>query len=572
MAFDGMFVYAITEELKKRLSNGKINKIYQPYERELIFHIRAQGKNHKLFISANPSYPRIHLTEESFQNPQEAPMFCMLLRKHLEGGIIEEIKQVDMERIIYIDVRSRDELGDTSMKRLIIEIMGRHSNIILVDPERNMILDSIHHVTHAINQHRVLLPGRAYVTPPEQDKITPFLADKETFIKKINFNQGKLDSQIVQQFSGISPLLAKEIVHKAGLANRENLSESFLTTIQKIKNVDIEPTLITGTDKSNFYLFPLQHVDGNQQTFSGVSELLEKFFHGKAERDRVKQKAHDFARFLSNEKNKNEKKIKKLEKTRDDSQKADQYKLFGELLTAYLHQAKRGDKTVQVVNYYDENGSTIEIPLDPQLSPNENAQAYFKKYNKAKKSVEAVAEQIKLAQGEIEYFETLLQQLEQASPKDVEEIREELIEGGYLRDRSKQKKKKKKDDKPQLQSYYSSDGTEILVGKNNKQNEYVTNRLGRSTDTWLHTKDIPGSHVLIRSDQYSEETLLEAAGLAAFYSKAGNSSQVPVDYTLIKHVKKPNGAKPGYVIYDHQKTVYVTPTEDLVEEMRKRKP
>jgi predicted ribosome quality control (RQC) complex YloA/Tae2 family protein len=572
MAFDGMFVYAITEELKQNLSNGKITKIYQPYERELLFNIRAQGKNHKLFISANPSYPRIHLTEESFQNPQEAPMFCMLLRKHLEGGVIEGIKQVDMERIIYIDVRSRDELGDTSMKRLIIEIMGRHSNIILVDPERNMILDSIHHVTHAINQHRVLLPGREYVTPPEQDKKSPFLADQETFIKKINFNQGKLDSQIVQQFSGISPLLAKEIVQQTGLANRESLSESFLTTINKIKHLDIEPTLITGAEKSTFYLFPLQHVEGSQQTFSTVSDLLEKFFHGKAERDRVKQKAHDFARFLSNEKNKNEKKIKKLEKTREDSQKADQYKLFGELLTAYLHQVKRGDTTVQVINYYDENGTSIDIPLDPQLSPNKNAQAYFKKYTKAKKSVAIVDEQIRLAQEEIEYFETLSQQLEQASPRDVEEIREELIEGGYIRDRSKKKKKKKKADKPQLQSYYSSDGTEILVGKNNKQNEHLTNRIGQSSNTWLHTKDIPGSHVLIRSDQYTEETLLEAAQLAAFYSKAGSSSQVPVDYTLIKHVKKPSGAKPGYVIYDHQKTVFVTPSEEKIEEMRKRKP
>jgi predicted ribosome quality control (RQC) complex YloA/Tae2 family protein len=571
MAFDGMFVYAISEELKQNLSNGKISKIYQPYERELIFHIRAQGKNHKLFISANPSYPRINITEENYQNPQTAPMFCMLLRKHLEGGVIEKIQQVETERIIYIDVRSRDELGDTSMKRLMIEIMGRHSNIILIDPERNMILDSIHHVTHAINQHRVLLPGREYVSPPEQDKVNPFLADQETLIKKINFNQGKIDSQIVQQFSGISPLLAKEIVHQAGLANRESLAASFLTIIDRIKKLNLHPTIMHSEDKSNFYLFPLEHVGGKQQSFPTVSALLEKFFHGKAERDRVKQKAHDFARFLSNEKNKNQKKIKKLEKTQEDSQKANQYKLFGELLTAYLHQAKRGDTSIQVINYYDENGATVEIPLDSQLTPNGNAQAYFKKYNKAKKSVEAVAGQIKLAEAEIEYFETLLQQLEQASPKDVQEIREELIEGGYLRDRSKQKKKKKKEEKPQLEPYFSSDGTEILVGKNNKQNEYVTSRLGRSTDTWLHTKDIPGSHVLIRSDQFSEETLLEAAQLAAFYSKAGSSSQVPVDYTLIKHVKKPNGAKPGYVIYDHQKTVYVTPTEDLVEEMKKRK-
>lgn len=571
MAFDGMFVYAITEELKEELNQGKISKIYQPYERELVLHIRAQGKSHKLFISANPSYPRIHLTEETYQNPQDAPMFCMLLRKHLEGGNIVEIKQVEMERVIYIDVRSRDELGDTSMKRLIIEIMGRHSNIILIDPERNMILDSIHHVTHAINQHRVLLPGREYVSPPEQHKLHPFKIDQDTVIKRINFNEGKLDSQLVQQFSGISPLLAREILDQAGLATRESLSDSFFTVVNKIKKNEIQPAITESNGKANFYLFPLHHLKGEHRTFPTISKMLEKYFHGKAERDRVKQKAHDFSKFITNEKNKNDKKIKKLEKTREDSQKADHYKLCGELLTAYMHQVHRGDTSIEVVNYYDEENSTLEIPLDPRATANENAQAYFKKYSKAKKSIEVIEEQIKLTQAEIEYFETLLQQLEQASPRDVEEIREELIEGKYLRDRSKQKKKKKKEVKPQVESYFSSEGTEILVGKNNKQNEFLTNRLGRVNDTWLHTKDIPGSHVVIRSDQFSEATLLEAAQLAAYYSKSGSSSQVPVDYTLIKHVKKPSGAKPGYVIYDHQKTVYVTPTEELVEEMRKRK-
>lgn len=571
MAFDGMFVYAITEELKEELKQGKISKIYQPYERELVLHIRAQGKSHKLFISANPSYPRIHLTEETYQNPQDAPMFCMLLRKHLEGGNIVEIKQVEIERVIYIDVRSRDELGDTSMKRLIIEIMGRHSNIILIDPERNMILDSIHHVTHAINQHRVLLPGREYVSPPEQHKLHPFKIDQDTVIKRINFNEGKLDSQLVQQFSGISPLLAREILDQVGLATRESLSDSFFTVVNKIKKNEIQPAITESNGKANFYLFPLLHLKGEHRTFPTISKMLEKYFHGKAERDRVKQKAHDFSKFITNEKNKNDKKIKKLEKTREDSQKADHYKLCGELLTAYMHQVHRGDTSIEVVNYYDEENSTLEIPLDPRATANENAQAYFKKYSKAKKSIEVIEEQIKLTQAEIEYFETLLQQLEQASPRDVEEIREELIEGKYLRDRSKQKKKKKKEVKPQVESYFSSEGTEILVGKNNKQNEFLTNRLGRVNDTWLHTKDIPGSHVVIRSDQFSEATLLEAAQLAAYYSKSGSSSQVPVDYTLIKHVKKPSGAKPSYVIYDHQKTVYVTPTEELVEEMRKRK-
>jgi predicted ribosome quality control (RQC) complex YloA/Tae2 family protein len=573
MAFDGMMTYAITGELKRTLQGGKISKIYQPYERELVFHIRSQGKNHKLFISANPSYPRIHLTEESFENPSDAPMFCMLLRKHIEGGIIEGIKQVEMERIIQIDVRSRDELGDSITRRLLIEIMGRYSNVILLDPERNMILDSIHHVTHAINQHRVILPGREYISPPEQGKANPLQAEPETIVRKLNFNQGKLDEQIISHFSGISPPLAKEILQQAGLPTRENITDSFTRTMTRIREHRYLPTITNTDHKSIFYLFPLEHIQGDHQEFPSISSMLEKFFHGKAERDRVKQKSQDFMKFLTNEMEKNKKKIKKLEKSLVDTEKADQFKLFGELVTAYMHQIKRGNPSIEVINYYEEDGSTVEIPLDKSLSPNENAQAYFKKYNKAKKSIDFIIKQIDITKAEIHYFETLLQQLDQASPRDVEEMREELIEGGYIRDRSKKKKKNKKnkDEKPQVEIFYSSTGTEILVGKNNKQNEYLTNRLARANETWLHTKDIPGSHVVIRGEQFAEQTLHEAAQLAAYFSKARTSSQVPVDFTLIKHVKKPSGAKPGYVIYDQQKTLYVTPSEDIVGELRVKK-
>lgn len=569
MAFDGMMTYAISKELNEQINSGKITKIHQPYKREIIFHIRAQGKNHKLFISANPTYPRIHFTQESYDNPQTAPMFCMVLRKHLEAGVIERIAQVEMERIIHIDVRSRNELGDIQAKRLIIEIMGRHSNIILVDPEQNMIIDSIHHVTHAINQHRVLLPGREYVLPPEQNKIHPFLTDQETFIKRINFNQGKLEQQIVQQFSGISPLLANEILFQAGLPNRDNLFVSFSDIIERIQKSQFTPTITTTENKDFFYLFPLTHLQGKEQHYSSISNLLEAFFHGKAERDQVKQRASDLFKFLSNEKQKNEKKIRKLAKTLEENEQAEQYKLYGELLTAYMHQIKRGDKAIEVLNYYDEQGSSVNIPLQADLTPNENAQAYFKKYNKAKKSLHVVKEQIMLAHEDVHYFDTLLQQLEIASPKDVAEIREELVEGRYLRDRSKQKKKKK-EEKPQLDPYFSSEGIELVVGKNNKQNDYLTNRLGRSTETWLHTKDIPGSHVLIRSQHFNERTLQEAAQLAAYFSKARQSSQVPVDYTLIKHVKKPSGTKPGYVTYEQQKTIYVTPSEEIIRSLGRK--
>lgn len=569
MAFDGMMVYGLTAELKQALEQGRINKIYQPFERELLFHIRAQGKNQKLLLSANPTYPRAYLTEQTFPNPDVAPMFCMLLRKHLEGGVIEKIEQDELERTITFHVRSRDELGDMHQKQLVIEIMGRHSNILLIDPVRQVMMDGIHHVTPSMSAHRAVLPGRAYIAPPDQGKLNPFHCDQETFYKKINFNLGKLDQQIVQSFSGVSPLLAKEILYNAGLPNRENLWQSFQQMIQRIQQQDYEPAIMVNQGKEYFYLFPLDHLNNApRDTYRSVSAMLDAFFADKAERDLVKQQAGDLLRFIQNEKNKNIKKLKKLHQTLTTSQEAEQYKLFGELITAYMHTIKQGMTEAQVVNYYDEAQAEITIPLLPEKSPNDNAQRYFKLYQKAKTSEAMMKEQIEKAEAELKYFEQLELQMEQASILDIEQIREELEEEGYFRVRRHKRLKKKKSDKLEIATYYSTEGLPIQVGKNNKQNDFLTNRLARSHDTWLHTKDIPGSHVVIRSDRFSDETLLEAAQLAAYFSKARLSSQVPVDYTLVKHVKKPSGAKPGYVIYEQQQTVYVKPDEAIVKRLK----
>jgi len=570
MSFDGLFTYTITEELKKSLINGKITKIHQPYKYDLIFQVRSGGKNYKLFLSAHPSYARLHLTNESYENPSEPPMFCMLLRKHLEGGVIERIDQPGLERIVIIDVRSRNELGDVTVKRLMIEIMGRHSNIILVDKERDMILDSVKHLSPAVNRHRTVLPGQTYVLPPDQGKANPFEADEELLLRKLDFNSGKIDQQIVQHFSGISPLFAREVTHRAGLINRKTIPDAFLSLVREVKENKISPSIYEQNQKDLFYMIHLSHLpNANKKTFSTVSELLDRYYYGKAERDRVKQQGNDLERFMVNEKKKNEKKIKKLMATLDQAEKANEFQLYGELITANIYAIKKGDKVAKVINYYDEDNETITIPLDVQKTPSENAQKYFSKYQKAKNSVEVVHEQIQLAQAEIDYFEGLIQQIESASPKDIEEIREELIEGGYLKQRQSRNLKKKKSFKPILEHYFSSDGTEMIVGKNNKQNEYLTNKLAARDDIWLHTKDIPGSHVVIRNSNPSEQTIVEAANIAAYFSKAKNSSSVPVDYTAIRHVKKPSGSKPGFVIYDHQQTVYVTPSEDLVFRLRK---
>jgi len=568
VAFDGLFTRAITHEIANSLQTGRISKIYQPSKYEILLHIRANGKNQKLLLSAHPTYARMHLTTQNYDSPALPPMFCMLLRKHLEGGFIEKIEQIDLERMIQITIRSRNEIGDESLKTVIIEIMGRHSNIILVDSKTNIILDSLKHVSLAVNRHRTVYAGIEYVAPPTQQKINPLqIETQEEFIRPLDFLSGNMDKQLVGAFTGISPLFAKEVVAKAGMVNEHALSEAFFTLQKPLLQHQYTPSMIVANGKEFFYLFPLAHLKGEEKTFSSVSELLDRFFFGKAERDRVKQQAHDLERFMQNEKAKNEKKLIKLQKTLEDAGKADKYQLFGELLTANMYAMKKGDKEIEVINYYDENSSTVKIALDPLRTPSENAQRYFQKYQKAKNSITIVEEQIEKTNEEIVYFDSLLQQMEAASSKDIEEIREELAEEGYVRNR-KTKNVKKKPTKPVLDKYIASDGTEILVGKNNKQNDYLTNKLARRDEIWLHTKDIPGSHVVIRSLEPSDETLVEAAKLAAYFSKAKESSSVPVDYTKIRHVKKPSGAKLGFVTYDNQQTVYVTPNADTVMKLK----
>ncbi|MEH7745076.1 NFACT RNA binding domain-containing protein [Neobacillus drentensis] len=569
MSFDGLFTKAMVDELVRSLKGGRINKVHQPYKNEVILTIRANGVNQKLLLSAHPSYARVQFTEEAYDNPSEPPMFCMLLRKHIEGYILEDLYQKETDRMIVLEIKGRNEIGDISYKQLIIEIMGRHSNIVLVDKSRNIILDSIKHVSFAVNSHRAIMPGQPYVFPPEQHKQNPFLCDQEDLLRKIDYNAGKIDRQLVEQFAGISPLFAKEVIFQSGLANRATVPGTFISMVKKVESGDIFPSIISAGGKDAFYLFPLEHLKGEIKTYPTLSEMLDRFYFGKAERDRVKQQGNDIERFIHNEKEKNEKKIDKLKVTLKEAERAEQFQRYGELLTANLYAANKGMREIEVLDYYDELGGTIIIPLDPRKTPSENAQKYFSKYQKAKNAVEIVIEQIEKAQVEVSYFDNLLQQVQAASPKDIQEIREELVEGGYIRERQKKKLKKAQNAKPILDHFLSSDGTDIIVGKNNKQNDYLTNKLAARDEIWLHTKDIPGSHVVIRSKEPSIETIREAAVLASYFSKARNSSSVPVDFTKVRFVKKPSGAKPGFVIYDNQQTVYVTPDEELVLKLKK---
>lgn len=562
MAFDGLFTVAMTNELKS-LESGRITKVHQPNALEVVLHIRANGKNDKLLFSIHPSYARVHITKESIDNPQEPPMFCMLLRKHIEGGIITDIQNDGFERIISFSIESRNEIGDRVYRKLIIEIMGRHSNLILIDPETNKIIDGLKHLSPSMNSYRTILPGQDYVAPPAQQKVDPGEVTDEELASF--FSHERSPKEIVNHFAGFSPFHAEELLHR--MKNGE-VVDTFRSFIKEIVS-SVKPTCVEAEGKLYFSPTTISHVEGRQTTFENISSLLDRVFYARAERERVKQQAGDLERYLQTEVNKLKLKLKKLEKDLQQASKLHQYQLYGELLMANLYQFEKGMKEVKVINYYSEEGEEVTIPLNERKTPVENAQQYYTKYNKAKNALVMVKEQIEKTNEEIEYLEMLLSQIVQASPSDIEEIREELAEQGYLRKRNRHKNQKKKSDKPRPEQFISSTGIPISVGKNNKQNDFLTFKLARKSDIWLHTKDIPGSHVVIHSENPDDVTLQEAASLSAYFSKARESSSVPVDYTQIRHVKKPNGAKPGFVIYFEQKTLYVTPDEELVMKLKK---
>jgi len=568
MALDGIVTGAIVRELQP-LVGARFHKIHQPNDHDLVMQVRGGGAHGRLLVSANPTYPRVHLTEMTFVNPLEAPMFCMLMRKHCEGAVIEAIRQIGNERIIRIDVRQRDELGDLSAKTIVVELMGRHSNIILLDTASNVIHDGIHHVTPAISSYRIVMPGTAYTAPPEQGKTDPLtIRDEMAFRTALEpVVEPAPDKRLLEAFSGFSPLIARELAHRCG-GGTGALWQAFDGLMAQVREGAYTPEIVSRPDGKTFFsVTELTHLDGERRRFDTVSACLEAFYGDKAERDTVKQRVSDLIRFLQNERNKNLKKLDKLNETLEDAKGADRYRILGELITAYMHAINKGDTSAEVVNYYDENGGTVRIELDPQLTPAQNAQRYFRRYAKQRNSLSVVSEQMEATREEIRYLESLLQQLDTASLADIEEIREELVETGYMRARGRRGPKKKKPARPALLVYTSSEGIPVYVGKNNTQNDYLTNRLASPGDTWLHTKDIPGSHVVIRGTDFGDATLEEAAMLAAHYSQARASSQVPVDYTLIRHVHKPSGAKPGFVTYDRQKTLFVTPDEQRIKSL-----
>ncbi|EOB1384466.1 fibronectin-binding protein EfbA [Enterococcus hirae] len=565
MSFDGVFTHAMINELRETLLSGRISKIHQPYENEVVLVIRSRGKNQRLLLSAHPSYARIQITQIDYQNPDTPPNFVMMLRKHLDGAILESIEQIENDRVIHFHFTKRDELGDLQNIILIVELMGRHSTIILVNKESGKILDVIKHIGSSQNTYRSLLPGVDYIAPPEQNQLNPFSQEKEKVFHRLS-QMDLTPKGIQQQFQGIGFDTAQELV--ARLTERPNekmlVWQEFFTAI----DTQLSPSLYEVAEKEYFTPINYRFFDSNTQQkkmYPTLSALLDAFYQEKAEKDRAKQQGGELIRKIENELKRNRNKLKKREQTLKDSENAEDYRRDGELLTTFMAQVPRGANEVTLPNYYEED-RPITIKLDPALTPNQNAQKYFHRYQKLKNAVKLIGKQIEEAKNEIDYLESVLSQLEIAGPMDIEVIKEELTAEGYLKKKSSKKQKRKKPSQPD--QYLSTDGTLILVGKNNLQNDQLSLKTAKKTDYWLHAKNIPGSHVIIKSDQPSDETITEAAELAAYFSKYRHSAQVPVDLVQVKHLRKPNGAKPGYVIYENQKTIIVTPEEEKINKMK----
>ena len=534
MSFDGIFLHHMTAELQP-LVGGRIQKINQPFDQELVLTVRSAGKSHKLLLSAHPVFGRVQLTKTDFQNPQNPNNFVMILRKYLAGAFIEQIEQVGNDRQIILHISTKDEIGDSLKIALITEIMGKHSNIILLEKTSQKIIESIKHIGFSQNQYRTILPGSTYIAPPLNTAIDPFKATDEEIFEALQ------TEQLQQKLQGIGRDSKNALT---GLSVKE-FKEKLLT---------VTPSIYPNDTFSSIKLAD------EFVSFDSLSEMLDTYYADKAERDRVKQVAASVIKKIQNELKKNRDKLKKQERELLATDNAEIFRQKGELLNTFLNQVPNDKTSVTLENYY--TNEPIEIALNPALSPVQNAQRYFHRYHKLKQAVKFLGEQIAKTKETIHYLESVESNLENADVAEIADIREELIQTGYI----KQKYRNKKQKMLPPEKYQAEDGTIILVGKNNLQNEQVSFKLSRRGDLWFHVKDIPGSHVLITGNANpSDETITFAGELAAYFSKARYSNLVQVDVLDVKKLHKPTGTAPGFVTYDREKTIRVTPDESVIK-------
>lgn len=550
MSFDGFFLHHMVEELRRELVNGRIQKINQPFEQELVLQIRSNRQSHRLLLSAHPVFGRIQLTQTTFENPAQPSTFIMVLRKYLQGALIESIEQIENDRIVEITVSNKNEIGDHIQATLIIEIMGKHSNILLVDKSSHKILEVIKHVGFSQNSYRTLLPGSTYIAPPSTVSLNPFTIKDEKLFEILQ-TQETTAKNLQSLFQGLGRDTANEL--ESILVNEK------LSTFRNFFNQETKPCLT----ETSFSPVPFANQVG--EPFANLSDLLDTYYKDKAERDRVKQQASELIRRVENELQKNRHKLKKQEKELLATDNAEEFRQKGELLTTFLHQVPNDQDQVILDNYY--TNQPITIALDKALTPNQNAQRYFKRYQKLKEAVKYLTELIEETKATILYLESVETVLNQAGLEEIAEIREELIQTGFIRRRQREKIQKRK--KPE--QYLASDGkTIIYVGRNNLQNEELTFKMARKEELWFHAKDIPGSHVVISGNlDPSDEVKTDAAELAAYFSQGRLSNLVQVDMIEVKKLNKPTGGKPGFVTYTGQKTLRVTPDPEKITSMKK---
>lgn len=581
MALDGAMLHLTRKEIEEGILGAKVDKIFQPTRDMLILAMRGKNQNRKLLLSASANAARIHFTDYPVENPAQPPMLCMLLRKKLCGARLAAVEQPALERVLLLKFDAHNELGDAIGLTLAVEIMGRHSNIILID-EKGLIVDAVKRVDSDRSTMRYILPGLRYELPPAQDKLNPMEHGAEEIADSIvKCKDKKLDSAFLSVVQGISPIVARELAHRSvGVtdgavadlfpANRDNLVRQ-IQHLQTILQASGAPTLIVIDEKPLDFTFMAVTQYGNSavsRAYGSFSTMLDAFFFRRDLTERMKAKSQDLMKNLANASARIGRKLIAQREELARCADRDQLRINGDLVNANLHRLQKGDAFAEVVDYYSPDCSTVRIRLDPMLSPSQNAQKYYKEYRKAQTAQQHLTELIAKGEAELDYIESVRDALSRAeTERELAEIRQELYEQGLIR-RASGDNRKQPPKLPPLR-FLSDDGFVILVGRNNVQNDRLTLRESRNYDLWLHTQKIPGSHTVIVCDgkQLPERTIRQAAQLAAFHSAARDSGQVPVDYTLVKYVSKPRGAKPGMVIYTHQNTVYVQPDETLAERL-----
>ena len=570
MAFDGITIANIVTELNQTITGGKINKIAQPENDELIITIKNQRKQYRLFLSASASLPLIYLMETNKPSPLTAPNFCMLLRKHIGSGKIIAIEQPGMERIIRFTIEHLNELGDLCTKYLIVEIMGKHSNIIFCN-EEDQIIDSIKHVSAHMSSVREVLPGRPYFIPETQSKLNPFVLTEEIFQEKIFPRPVNVAKSIYTSITGISPLMAEEVCYRAGIdggiptdgledVERVHLAHTFLRMVDDIRDGHFEPNIIyKGKEPVEFACFPLsQYQDYRAVSYPSIFPVLETYYAEKNIVTKMRQKTVDLRKIVQNALERNVKKYQLQQKQLKDTEKKEKYRVWGELLNTYGYEVEPGAKSMEALNYY--TNEMIQIPLDETMTPQENAKKYFDKYSKLKRTKEALDTLLQETGDEIKHLESIAASLDIASSEeDLVQIKEEMMEYGYVKRKNTGGKKVKVTSRPY--HYISSDGYDIYVGKNNFQNDELSFKFASGNDWWFHAKGQPGSHVIVKSknEELPDRTFEEAGKLAAYYSKGRQAPKVEIDYTQKKNLRKPTGGKPGFVVYYTNYSLLIEP-------------